>query len=111
MTTHDLEKEKYHWEKFLDEVLPDWDKILTMRIAGAGRKTTEGYFKLRQYLREEINKNYVPKEEVEEIIPIIKEIIEGKGAFSREPIIHAENTINAMKELAKDILDKLNHLK
>lgn len=34
----------------------------------------------------------------------LKEIIEGKGAYSRDRLTHAENTIKDMKRIATDIL-------
>ena len=37
----------------------------------------------------------------------LKEIIEGKGAYSQDQLTHAENTIKDMKRLAADILRKV----
>lgn len=46
------------------------------------------------------------------IIPMLDKIIEGSGAFSRDPLTHAENTIDNMKELAQEARQEtLNNLK
>jgi hypothetical protein len=34
----------------------------------------------------------------------LQEITLGRGEFNREPLIHAENTIESMKQVAKDAL-------
>ena len=34
----------------------------------------------------------------------LEEILEGKGAFSRDPLTHASNTIDDMKEIARKAL-------
>jgi len=41
------------------------------------------------------------QEMVEGVETILQEIIRGEGAFSRDPLTHAENTIKNMTELAK----------
>ncbi len=38
---------------------------------------------------------------------ILKEITEGKGRFSRDNLTHAENTIEDMKQLAREGLEVL----
>ena len=35
----------------------------------------------------------------------LKEIMKARGAFNRDPIKHAENCINDMKQIAQDALD------
>jgi len=42
----------------------------------------------------------------EEINPLIEEI--GSGAFSRDPMTHAENTITRAKEIGQKILSSLD---
>lgn len=38
------------------------------------------------------------------LLAALEEIAKGKGEFSRDQLIHASNTINAMKELARDAI-------
>ena len=40
------------------------------------------------------------------LIKALEEIAEGAGPYSRDPLTHAENTIEAMKEIAKNALDE-----
>lgn len=44
------------------------------------------------------------KQALEKIKPMLEEISQGTGAYSRDPIQHAENCIEHMKELAKKAL-------
>lgn len=42
-----------------------------------------------------------------ECVAVLREIAEGKGAYSRDRLEHAANCINEMKALAKGMLAKL----
>ncbi len=46
-------------------------------------------------------------EEIKKIIDILKEAKEGKGAFSQDPLKHAENTIEDMKSLIGEAIKLL----
>jgi len=48
------------------------------------------------------------KRVVREITPLIEEI--GSGAFSRDPVTHAENVITRAKEIGQEILTVLSSL-
>ena len=66
--------------------------------------TLEEYKKFLQ-----IFSNY--KEEFKRMIePKLKEITEGKGAYSQDRLTHAGNTIRDMKQLANDILKAIEEL-
>jgi len=41
---------------------------------------------------------------IEEVKKLLKEISEGKGAYSRDHLTHAENCIKSMKKLVKEAL-------
>ena len=43
----------------------------------------------------------------QKLINILQDIEKGEGEFNRDPLIHADNTINAMKALAKEALSLL----
>ena len=40
------------------------------------------------------------------LIEALREIAKGKGAYSRDPLTHAKNTIDNMKEIASDAIAK-----
>jgi hypothetical protein len=42
----------------------------------------------------------------EELINALQEIAKGEGAFNRDPLKHAENTIENMKTIARKALQK-----
>jgi len=42
-----------------------------------------------------------------EVAELLREISEGKGAYSRDPLTHASNTIENMKNLALEALSKI----
>ena len=44
---------------------------------------------------------------MEEAIKLLEEALKGEGAFNRDPIQHAENTIDNMKELITKALVEL----
>jgi hypothetical protein len=44
---------------------------------------------------------------IRDMAEALHEISLGMGAFNREPLIHAENTIESMKQIARDALAKL----
>jgi len=44
---------------------------------------------------------------IAEVKRILEEITEGKGAYSLDPVNHAANCIESMKQLAQDALDLL----
>ena len=53
----------------------------------------------------------VPKEataarEIKRLRAALSEISKGEGAFSRDPLTHATNTIESMKQIALDELEK-----
>lgn len=49
-----------------------------------------------------------PKEKVaDEMFEALEEIQKGEGAYSPDQLEHAQNTINNMKSIASDMVDKL----
>jgi len=40
------------------------------------------------------------------LVAALQEIAKGEGPFSRDPLTHAENTIEAMKEIARLALEQ-----
>lgn len=51
-----------------------------------------------------LSKVSVPRETAEKMAEALKEITKGAGPFSLDPLTHAENTIEAMKETAREAL-------
>ena len=43
-----------------------------------------------------------------EMLKALKEIRKGEGAFSLDHLTHAENTIESMKNTAKEVLSKID---
>lgn len=48
------------------------------------------------------------KEKIENAIKILVEAEKGAGEFSRDPLQHAENTIDEMKKLIREAINELN---
>ena len=46
----------------------------------------------------------------QDLLKALKEIAEGKGAYSRDAFEHARNTINNMKEIANQAIAKAEGL-
>lgn len=44
------------------------------------------------------------------ILELLKEAEEGKGAYNRDPLIHADNTIKEMKKLIGQAIKRLEDL-
>lgn len=42
--------------------------------------------------------------EIERLETALREIIKGEGAFSRDPLVHASNTIDHLVEIAQEAL-------
>lgn len=49
---------------------------------------------------------YDAAELIHDLYDALEEIAKGEGEFNRDPLIHAENTIDNMKELARAALAK-----
>jgi len=49
-------------------------------------------------------------EELQRLREALKEISKGEGAYSRDRLTHAENTIRAMKDLARDALGEKENM-
>ena len=59
-------------------------------------------------IRKEMERNRrAPDPAVERLIAALAEIAKGEGAYSRDPLIHAGNTIDNMKGIAKAALAAL----
>lgn len=50
------------------------------------------------------------KQVYDEMLEALKFIAEGRGAFSLDPLQHATNTINEMKEVARQVIAKAETL-
>lgn len=44
-----------------------------------------------------------------DMLAALQEIVQGKGAFSRDPLTHASNTIDNMKALARAAIEAATH--
>ena len=45
-------------------------------------------------------------DEIERLRAALTEVSKGEGAFSRDPLTHASNTVDSMKQIALDALAK-----
>jgi len=51
------------------------------------------------------------QDKINEVLTILEEAAKGEGAFNRDPIVHAENTIDNMKALIGEAIAKLKEIK